>query len=174
MSQEPRELGDQSAHPASALQRGDQVRSITHSLRIVVRAIQDYSRHVESQCSLKSSQLWTLWELFTTPGMKVSELAAALYIHQSTASNMLDKLEGKGLVERRRGGPDQRIVRLYLSEAGVALLAVAPRPAQGALTAALQELPDASLQCLAAGLNDLVAGLKFKDPKAALKPLPED
>jgi DNA-binding MarR family transcriptional regulator len=145
-----------------------------HSLRIVMRAVQDYSRHVENQCGLNSSQLWALWELFTTPGMKVSELAAALYIHQSTASNMLDKLERKGLVERRRGGPDQRIVRLYLSEAGVALLAVAPRPAQGALTAALQQLPDTSLQCLSAGLSDLLAGLKFKDPKAALRPMPGD
>jgi len=129
---------------------------------------------VESQCGLSSSQLWTLWELFSTPGMKVSEVATALYVHQSTASNMLDKLESKGLVERRRGGPDQRIVRLYLSEAGVALLAKAPRPAQGAMTAALQQLPDASLDCLATGLADLVAGLTFKDPKAALKPLPED
>jgi DNA-binding MarR family transcriptional regulator len=174
MSQNPAELGVQSPVSVQAPQRGDEVRSVTHSLRIIMRAVQDYSRHVESQCSLNSPQLWALWELFTTPGMKVSELAAALYIHQSTASNMLDKLEAKGLVERRRGGPDQRIVRLYLSEAGVALLATAPRPAQGALTAALQQLPDASLQCLSAGLHDLVAGLTFKDPKAALKPLPED
>ena len=168
---EPRESG-----PASEAlpQRNEQVRSIMHNLRILMRAVQDYSRWVESQCGLSSPQLWALWELFATPGMKVSQLAAALYIHQSTASNMLDKLELKGLVERRRGGPDQRIVRLHLSEAGVALLAAAPRPAQGAINAALQQLPDGSLQCLSAGLGDLVGALQFKDPKAALKPLPEE
>lgn len=168
------ELSAELSPPEAAPQRNEQVRSIMHSLRIVIRAVQDYSRWVEARCGLTSPQLWALWELFTTPGMKVSELAAALYIHQSTASNMLDKLETKGLIERRRGGPDQRIVRLHLSEAGVALLATAPRPAQGALTAALQQLPDASLQCLSAGLQDLVTALRFKDPKAALKPLTED
>lgn len=160
--------------PGPASRRELEVRSVTHGLRIVMRAIQDYSRHVERQCGLSSSQLWALWELFASPGMKVSELAAALYIHQSTVSNMLDKLETKGLVERRRDGPDQRVVRLYPSEAGVALLATAPRPAQGALTAALRQLPDSSLQQLSAGLGDLVAALTFKDPKAAHEPLPEN
>lgn len=159
--------------PGPASRRERDVRSVTHGLRIVMRAIQDYSRHVERQCGLSSSQLWALWELFASPGMTISELAAALYIHQSTVSNLLDKLEIKGLVERRRDGPDQRIVRLHLSDAGVALLSNAPRPAQGALTPALQQLPDASLQCLSAGLGDLVAAPAFKDPKAALEPLPE-
>jgi MarR family transcriptional regulator, organic hydroperoxide resistance regulator len=143
-------------------------------LRIVTRAVQEHSRWVESQCGLTSPQLWALWELLASPGMKVSDLAAALSIHQSTASNMLDKLERKGLLERSRGGPDQRIVRLHLSEAGAALLSTAPKPAQGAITAALQQIPDAGLESLYAGLDELVAALRFRDAKTDLKPLPGD
>ena len=71
---------------APASDRPDRVRSILLSLRVLIRAIQDYSRWVESQCGLTSVQLWALWELFTTPGMKVSELAAALYIRSPSAS----------------------------------------------------------------------------------------
>ncbi len=174
MSQQPTEFGTQPPHTGPATQGGEQIRSVMNSLRIVMRAMQDYSRWVEGQCGLTSPQLWTLWELFAAPGMKVSELAAALYIHQSTASNMLDKLELKGLVERRRGGPDQRIVRLHLSEAGAALLETAPRTAQGALTTALQQLPEASLQCLSTGLGGLVAALSSKNPRAAPAPIPKD
>jgi DNA-binding MarR family transcriptional regulator len=172
MSQETPEVVVTAQGQAPANDRADRVRSILLSLRVLIRAVQDYSRWVESQCGLTSAQLWALWELFATPGMKVSDLAAALYVHQSTASNMLDKLELRGLVERRRGGPDQRVVRLYLSSAGVDLLATAPRPAQGALNAALQQLPDATLRRLSTDLETLVAALQFKDPKAALKPLP--
>lgn len=174
MPRETPEIAATTPAHAPASDRPDRVRSILLSLRVLIRAIQDYSRWVESQCGLTSVQLWALWELFATPGMKVSDLAAALYVHQSTASNMLDKLELRGLVERRRGGPDQRVVRLHLSSAGVELLATAPRPAQGALNAALQQLPDATLRRLAADLETLVASLQFKDPKAAMKPLPED
>lgn len=174
MPQETPDTTVNASAQTAASERPDRVRSILLSLRVLIRAVQDYSRWVESQCGLTSSQLWALWELFATPGMKVSDLATTLYVHQSTASNMLDKLEQKGLVERRRGGPDQRVVRLYLSTAGVELLATAPRPAQGALNAALQQLPDATLRRLSTDLETLVATLKFKDPKAALKPLPED
>jgi len=174
MSQRTPEVAVTVSAQAPANDRSDRVRSILLSLRVLIRAVQDYSRWVESECGLTSTQLWALWELFATPGMKVSDLAATLYVHQSTASNMLDRLEARGLVERRRGGPDQRVVRLYLSTAGVELLATAPRPAQGALNAALQQLPDATLRRLSADLETLVATLQFKDPKAALKPLPED
>ena len=172
MSQDTPELAVTASAQSPASDRADRVRSVLLALRVLIRAVQDYSRWVESQCGLSSAQLWALWELFATPGMKVSDLAAALYVHQSTASNMLDKLELRGLVERRRGGPDQRVVRLYLSSAGVDLLATAPRPAQGALNAALQQLPDATLRRLSTDLEALVAALQFKDPKAALKPLP--
>jgi DNA-binding MarR family transcriptional regulator len=154
--------------------RAQQNRAVLQDLRVVVRSIQEHSRWVEEQCGVSSAQLWALWELFTMPGLKVSELSRTLTVHPSTTSNMLDKLEDKGLVCRRRAGPDQRVVRLYLTEAGVALLANAPRPAQGALNDALQRLSDESLMRLADGLNSLVAAIRIKDPSAALRPLPED
>jgi DNA-binding MarR family transcriptional regulator len=152
--------------------RKEQLGSIMHSLRVILRAVQEDSRWVEGQSGLSSPQLWALWALSDTPGMKVSDLAAALYVHQSTASNMLDKLEHKGLVERRRGESDQRIVRLHLSEAGATLLATAPRPDQGTVGAALQEMADADLRRLCAGLGDLLAAPRFKASKTPRKPAP--
>lgn len=151
-----------------------QIRIILQDLRVVVRSIQEHSRRVEEQCGLSQAQLWAMWELFAIPGLKVSELSRALTIQPSTASNMLDKLEDKGLIHRKRAGPDQRVVRLYLTETGVSLLANAPRPAQGALNDALQRLPDESLTQLAQGLDALVGAVRIKDPGAALRPLPED
>lgn len=175
MSDRPTKTPGDPAQPGPEdLARAQHMRTVLQDLRVVVRAIQEHSRWVESQCGLSSTQLWILWELFASPGLKVSEVARTLTIHLSTASNLLDKLEAKGLLHRERTGPDQRVVRLYLTEAGVAVLAQAPRPAQGALNEALQRLSDDTLAQLSTGLDRLVAALKIKDPNAALRPLPED
>ena len=151
--------------------RTEKFNAILKDLRIVFRAIQSHSRVVEKESGLSSAQLWMLWELFNAPGLKVSELARLLSIHQSTSSNMLDKLEAKGLTIRQRSVNDQRIVQLYLTEEGTRLLAKAPRPAQGALTEALHRLPDVTLAHLETGLSELVTLLKRSDQTASMEPI---
>lgn len=151
--------------------RSNQIHAITSHLRILFRSIQQHSKKVEKECGLTSAMLWMMWELFATPGMKVSELANALSIHASTCSNMLDKLETKGLIKRKRSGSDQRAVHLYITDKGSTLLAIAPRPAQGAMSGALEKLGDHDLKQLAEGLEVLVGALKTKDEDAEFKPI---
>jgi len=151
--------------------RATSTRGVVQSLRVIFRAIQEHSRWVEKQCGVSATQLWVMWELFAEPGQRVSQLSQVLSIHPSTASNLLDKLERKALVRRERAGPDQRVVRLYLTDSGAALLGHAPRPAQGALTDALLRQSDQVLAELDADLARLVAAMRVKDESAALQPL---
>jgi DNA-binding MarR family transcriptional regulator len=146
-------------------------KTILKELRIVFRVLQNHSRLVEKQSGLSSAQLWVMWELFNEPGMKVSELAKVLSIHQSTCSNMLDKLQERDLVRRDRGAQDQRVVKIYLTEKAMQLLAASPRPSQGAVAEALLNLPDRTLDNLEAGLTELVAMLKTTDEQASMTPL---
>lgn len=146
--------------------RTHQIQTITSHLRILFKSIQQHSKIVERECGLTSAMLWMMWELFATPGMKVSELAKALTIHASTCSNMLDKLEAKGLVARKRSGQDQRAVHLFITDKGSTLLAKAPRPAQGALSGALEKLSDDNLHKLVEGLKVLIDSLQRKDEDA--------
>lgn len=151
--------------------RFQQIQTIKSHLRVLFRSIQQHSKTVEKECGLTSAMLWMMWELFSTPGMKVSQLANALSIHASTCSNMLDKLETRGLIKRKRSGKDQRAVHLYITNKGSALLAKAPRPAQGALSGALEKLGDHDLDKLAEGLTVLIGSLKTKDEDAEFKPI---
>lgn len=152
--------------------RGQQFQVILRELRIIFRASQAHAKSVEKECGLSSAQLWMMWELFNNPGLKVSELANILSVHPSTCSNMLDKLQKKGLIYRSRTNPkDQRVVRLNLTEEGVQLLANAPRPAQGVLADVLLRLPDQSLNHLESGLTEFVKALKSFDVKDGLKPI---
>jgi DNA-binding MarR family transcriptional regulator len=149
-------------------------RRIVQKLRVVFRSIHEHSRWVEKQCGVSAAQLWAMWELRAKPGLRVSELSEVLSIHPSTASNMLDKLERKGLVRRRRGKTDHRVVRLYLTETGEEFVRHAPRPAQGALTDALGNMAEDQLQHLDDSLGLLLAAMKVRPQDAALRPLSDD
>ena len=55
-------------------------------------------------------------------GQRISDLAAMTSIDVSTLSRILDAMQEKGLVERRRGnGGDARVVTVHETEAGHAL-----------------------------------------------------
>lgn len=149
-------------------------RNILRSLRIIYRSVQAHSRRVEKQCGLSGAKLWMMWEIFNFPGIRVSELASALTIQASTCSNLLVKLQEKDLVRRERSDPDQRTVRVYLTEKGVQLLSGAPRPAQGCLQEGLSRLPDCHLWDLDAGLEQLVSTFARRDDAAGMMPLMEN
>ncbi|MDJ0621907.1 MAG: MarR family transcriptional regulator [Desulfocapsaceae bacterium] len=148
-------------------QRSTQILNTTQYFRIILRAMQAHSRFVEKQYGLSSAKLWMLRELHTNPGIKVSRLAAALAIHPSTCSNMLDKLEEKGFLYRERSRTDQRAVHLTLTEKGTHLLENAPQPAQDDISQALEQLSDESLACLTESLGELVETMNIK--KAEIK-----
>jgi DNA-binding MarR family transcriptional regulator len=157
----------------------DTMTAMDHSLsfealkrfRMVFRAVQQHSLRVEQRCGLTSAQLWAMSELAARPGQRVSELAHAMSIHASTASNLLDKLERKGLIEKQRQRDDQRVVLLTATPAGLNLLELAPSPATGILQSALFLLSPETLQSLIVNLDTLVAAMKIDDDGAALQPL---
>ena len=129
---------------------------VIEQFRTVIRAIQAHSTWVERQCGVSAAQLWALWEIHAEPGLKVKDISERLSIQPATASNLLDKIQAKGLIRRDRCGPDQRVVQLFPTEAGEALLADAPGPAEGALLNALARMSTDEVASLGAGLSVLV------------------
>lgn len=151
-------------------------RAATEALRqfrVIFGAVRQHFQAVEKACGVSGAQIWAMAALHQSPGMKVSELAQALSIHASTASNLLDKIEKAGLIRRERNSADQRVVRLYLTEAGEKALAKAPQPLTGILTHALGQLPDEALDRLNQDLATLIAQMGATDTRDAQKPLSE-
>lgn len=62
-----------------------------------------------------------LFLLWREEGQTQSELADRLRVRPSTMTKMLQRLTEAGFVERRRDPHDQRVLRVYLSEAGYAV-----------------------------------------------------
>lgn len=139
--------------------------------RQIVSSAQQHFRRIEDQCGLSGAQLWALREVAEHPGQRVSDLARAMSLHLSTASNLLDKLAQRTLIRRERNDPDQRIVRLFLTEEGACIIAKAPGPARGVLPEALSRLPDEELDNLNHSLALLLGAIQAGDQEDAMKPL---
>lgn len=146
--------------------------SVLQRFRVLIRTAQRHSQWIERQSGVTGAQLWALQELLEEPGLRVGELAKRMALHQSTASNMIDKLESSGLVSKERTSADQRVVRLSLTEAGRELLARAPSPARGVLPEALRLLDDEALARLQGELDGLLKQIKDLDEGFGMQPLP--
>lgn len=157
--------------PAPAPDEDASVR-VLRQFRIVFNTVKAHFRQVERDTGIGGAQLWALSEIRATPGIGVNDLARALDVHQSTASNLVKSLLDKGLVMADRSGRDRRIVLLSLLPAGAALLDAAPAPFAGVLPGALAGLDVATLNRLETDLASVIALLKA-DPASAKVPLAE-
>jgi DNA-binding MarR family transcriptional regulator len=143
---------------------------VLRQFRVVFNSVKTHFRQVERDAGLGGAQLWALSVIAQSPGIGVTELARALDIHQSTASNLVRSLSERGLVNPVRGGSDRRSVALHALPAADALLARAPVPFAGVLPDALASLDGDTLQRLEQDLARLIAVLAA-DPSSAQVPL---
>ncbi|MDY6948242.1 MAG: MarR family winged helix-turn-helix transcriptional regulator [Pseudomonadota bacterium] len=147
--------------------------AVLKSFRVIYGSVRQHFREVQQVCGLSGSQLWILHEVLRADGIGVSELAGKLSIHQSTCSQLVDKLVRRGALKKVRGADDQRRVSLSVSSRGQQILARSPGPAEGVLPEAIAELSRADLARLYSGLQKIIAALDFKDEAAAERPMAE-
>jgi len=145
--------------------RADTV-DIVQGLRRVVKALQTYSQDVRHAYGLTGPQLWALKTLQHNGRMSTGGLAAALAVHQSSASILIDRLDNRGLVRRTRGRRDHRFVDVELTKRGAALAADAPEAAQGRLLHALEAMPAREVRRIKHAVTRLVQAMEASDVHA--------
>jgi len=139
--------------------------------RIIFKSANRHFHDIEKTAGIGGASLWALAEIAETNELTVSGLAKAMSIHQSTASNLMEKLETGGYVVRTRSLSDRRVVYLSLTEQGHEVLAKAPPPYRGILPDALMRLDQISLEELNRCLTELIAGMEGKLDSGAYEPL---
>ncbi|OUR63228.1 MarR family transcriptional regulator [Colwellia sp. 39_35_sub15_T18] len=100
------------------------------ALRKIIRAIDLHSKHLSKTSGLTSPQLLIMLEIDKASGVNSSQVAKNVNLSAATVTNILDRLESKGLVSRVRNTQDKRKVSLFLTENGKALLLNAPQALQ--------------------------------------------
>lgn len=143
---------------------------VLRNLRLVFHTVRGHFRDIERQAGVSGAQLWALSVVRERPGIRLGELARALDIAQSTASNLVKPLVESGMLEAVRPNGDRRIVELHVTPAARAVLRRAPAPLAGVLPDALARLSNDTLARLEGDLGTLLAVLGA-DRRAARIPL---
>ena len=145
--------------------------AVLRQFRVIFRSVKKHFQVIEKQCGIGGSQLWALAAVSARPGIRVTELARELSIHQSTTSNLIEQMTRLDLLRRERDSVDQRVVRLHPTERGAALLARAPQPLIGVLPDALAQLDATDVAALQASLARLLQVMRVRDESAEHVPL---
>lgn len=139
--------------------------------RVVFKSANRHFHKIEQKTGIGGASLWALAEIAESRFLTVSGLAKAMAVHQSTASNLMEKLETSGYVLRTRSAEDRRVVCLEVTPKGQIALAKAPPPYRGILPDALMRLDPVILQQLNENISKLVLSLEHKQNKAEFEPL---
>jgi DNA-binding MarR family transcriptional regulator len=81
-------------------------------------------------------------------GLTCGDVAGRLVQHDPDVTRLLDRLERRGLIERRRSVEDRRVVRTRITEAGLTLLDQLDGPVDALHERQLGHVPEARLKDL--------------------------
>ena len=157
-----------SSHTASP----EQAAQVLRQFRVVFNAVRSHFQQVEKRVGIGGAQVWALSVVRQQSGVGVNELARAMDIHQSTASNLVRQLVKRGLIRSAKSSVDRRGVQLHIEPAGELLLQGAPGPYEGVLPEALQQLSPETLAQLQQNLGQVIQLLQA-DEQAGGIPLAE-
>jgi DNA-binding MarR family transcriptional regulator len=129
------------------------------ALRLIIRAPDMAGRQLAKQTGLTTSQLVVMQLLKRSPGLTITKLAERVSLRQATVTALIDKLESRTLVQRKRSDLDRRRVELYLTEEGSAMIEAAPTILQERFIVQFDQLEDWEQSFILAALQRVASML---------------
>ena len=151
---------------ATRISRDTAISGTMQSLRRIFKAIQIYSQEISREFGTTGPQLWALKTISQQEGLSLSELGKGMYLHPSTITGLIDRLEKKGLVLRERDRTDRRVIKIRLTEKGSALVKKSPNPIQGKMVHGLRKLKREELNAIFNSMQKLVEIMEAENVRA--------
>ncbi|MER5177614.1 MarR family transcriptional regulator [Streptomyces sp. NPDC002896] len=129
--------------------------------------LMEASSHALAPFEIDGRELAVLAVLATEVPLSQLEAARRLGVDRTTMVALIDALEGKGHVERRRSAQDRRKNTVRLTPAGQDCLHRAERAREQTERQFLAALPDADAACLVRSLQALVVTPKISGDEQA-------
>ncbi|WP_070989048.1 MarR family winged helix-turn-helix transcriptional regulator [Halofilum ochraceum] len=162
----PKQPANDSERPA-ATREDETARSVLRSLRRILQAVDQHGRRLKSRYGLTGPQIICLREIQRGASLNPGQLARNVGLKPPTVTGIVDRLEARGLVTRRRRNTDKRQVRIELTEAGTAVVNEAPAPLQEEFVGRFATLPAERREAIADHLDEVVALLEAEGIEAA-------
>jgi DNA-binding MarR family transcriptional regulator len=137
------------------------------SIRRIIQSVDLHSRYLERYFGLTVPQLIVLQEVSNRGEVSIGEIAKAVSLGQPTVTGILERLENRGLVSRRRSQRDKRKIYISVTEACNPLLEKAPPPMQEHFVDAFTSLHDWEQSMILSSLQRIVALMDAKTIQVA-------
>ena len=142
-------------------------RELLSLLRKITQSVDLHSKYLNKNFGLTGPQLILLQEL-SAGEMAVSELARRISLSQGTVTDIIHRLEKKGLIERRRSNRDKRRVLISLSEKCKDILILAPPPLQETFMINFSQLEEWEQLMILSSMNRVVKMMSAESMDAPL------
>lgn len=137
------------------------------ALRQIIRSIDLRSKRLVKQFGLTGPQLLILREIAWSDEITASELAKAISLSQATVTGILERLEKRALITRRRSNSDRRRVKVSATPAGRQLLEAAPPLMQESFLEQFDRIQNWEQHMILSTLQRLVTMMDAKQIDAA-------
>ena len=141
--------------------------SVLVALRKIIQSIDLHSRDLVKRYGLTGPQLIVLQEIAKAGEVPAGKVAKACSLSQATVTGVLERLEKRGLVIRRRSDTDRRRVLVTTTSDGDRLLENAPPPMQEHFVERYNHLQDWEQAMILGALQRLVAMMNADGLRAA-------
>ncbi len=137
------------------------------AMRRILRATEMSARHLARETGLTTAQLLVLQAIAGAGSSTPKAIASETEVSQATITALLDKLEAKGFVVRRKSDQDRRQTLVLLTDSGRKALAEAPDPLQDQFVTRFEQLPDWERSMILAALERVASLMDAEALEAA-------
>jgi DNA-binding MarR family transcriptional regulator len=134
--------------------------SVGYLMRLIISHVGQEVERQLAHTELTNAQWIPIYKLYTKRASTVAELARECQLDAGATTRMLDRLEAKGLCQRKRSEEDRRVVHIALTEAGEAAAAEIPRVLSGVQNAHLAGFSAEEFETLKSLLQRVLANSK--------------
>lgn len=137
------------------------------AIRKIIQAIDMNSKQLVKRVGLTGPQLVILHEIESCAEMTAGEIARAVSLSQSTVTGILDRLEKRQLISRRRSDGDKRRIMVSITDNGTRILEEAPPLMQETFVERFSSLQEWEQSMILSSIQRLVSLMDAKSIEAA-------
>jgi DNA-binding MarR family transcriptional regulator len=146
----------------SMSRRRSEIGRIISAVRLIKDVHRRYSSNLMKKYRMTGPQAGALMVIARYPGISLGELGERMHLHISTCSGIVDRLERKGYVVRRRGSEDRRVVRLNATPRGRRMVEKVPISSFGTLIRYIEHLPSSEIHRIHEAIQILLRVMKIE------------
>ncbi len=139
------------------------IKDIVGSIRKLIRAVYLDSQKMSRKFGLTGPQSLVLRLLLNKGSMSSAGLSRLMYVTPSNMTGIIDRLEKKCFVERKRKEGDRRVTLIILTDAGKTLSESIPDPIEKRFISELADLEPEHVQILAMAMKQILNLIDTKD-----------